>query len=417
MAAGLGEANVSEAKTGARARVPVWLLGSMTLSGTLGIHIFAPALVVAAQAFGARNAELQLGISLYIWGLAFGQLVHGPLSDRFGRRPVLIAGSALFTLASLIAATAFSASFFNLCRFAQALGGSAGMVIARTIVRDVSTQEGSTGSLAKLNLMILVGPGLGPVIGGFLVTHAGWQSILILLGMSGALNTAAIVSLLPETSTARSATTRSVLGNYARLVTSGHFAAYAIGGGCVTTGWYAFLSAAPLIYQQRFGLTPDASGMHLGVVVAGAWIGSFTASRQSQRWSAPRMLALGCRLSLGAAFGLLAAFLSGLASPVLVTGLMFLFTCGVGLAGPAALALATSVDPAAFGSASGLYGAIQMAVGALAAAGASFGRDGAITAIAILIGCEIAALCLFAGRARRIAKASVPCSKRAHEDA
>jgi len=417
MPAGSGEANVSEAETGTRARVPVWLLGSMTLSGTLGIHIFAPALVVAAQAFGARNAELQLGISLYIWGLAFGQLVHGPLSDRFGRRPVLIAGSAVFTLASLIAATAFSASFFNVCRFAQALGGSAGMVIARTIVRDVSTQEGSTGSLAKLNLMILVGPGLGPVIGGFLVTHAGWQSILILLGLSGALNTAAIVSLLPETGTPRSATTRGVLGNYVRLITSSHFAAYAIGGGCVTTGWYAFLSAAPLIYQQRFGLTPDASGMHLGVVVAGAWIGSFTASRQSQRWSAPRMLALGCRLSLGAAFGLLAAFLSGLASPVLVTGLMFLFTCGVGLAGPAALALATSVDPAAFGSASGLYGAIQMAVGALAAAGASFGRDGAMTAIAILIGCEIAALCLFAGRARRIAKAPAPCSKRAHEDA
>ncbi len=410
-------AEISETRIGTRRRVPIWLLGSMTLSGTLGIHIFAPALLVAAQAFGARNAELQLGISLYIWGLAFGQLVHGPLSDRFGRRPVLIGGSAVFTLASLIAATAFSASFFNVCRFAQALGGSAGMVIARTIVRDVSTEQGSTGGLARLNLMILVGPGLGPMIGGFLVTHAGWQSILILLALSGALNTAAIVSLLPETGTPRAATTRGVLENYARLVTSGHFAAYAIGGGCVTTGWYAFLSAAPLIYQQRFGLTPDASGMHLGVVVAGAWVGSFTASRLSHHWAAPRMLAFGCRLSLGAAFGLLAAFLSGLACPILVTGLMFLFTCGVGLAGPAALALATSVDPAAFGSASGLYGAIQMAVGALAAAGASFSGDSAMTAIAILIGCEIAALCLFAGRARRIAKAPVPCSRRAHEDA
>lgn len=410
-------AEISETRIGTRRGVPIWLLGSMTLSGTLGIHIFTPALVVAAQAFGARNAELQLGISLYVWGLAFGQLVHGPLSDRFGRRPVLIGGSAVFTLASLIAATAFSASFFNVCRFAQALGGSAGMVIARTIVRDVSTEQGSTGGLARLNLMILVGPGLGPMIGGFLVTHGGWQSILILLALSGALNTAAIVSLLPETGTPRAATTRGVLGNYARLVTSGHFAAYAIGGGCVTTGWYAFLSAAPLIYQQRFGLTPDASGVHLGVVVAGAWVGSFTASRLSHYWAAPRMLALGCRLSLGAAFGLLAAFLSGLASPILVTGLMFLFTCGVGLAGPAALALATSVDPAAFGSASGLYGAIQMAVGALAAAGASFGGDGTMTAIAILIGCEIAALCLFAGRARRIAKVPLPCSRHAHEDA
>lgn len=410
-------ASVGEARIGTRARVPVWLLGSMTLSGTLGIHIFAPALIVAAHALGAGTAELQIGISLYIWGLAFGQLMHGPLADRFGRRPILIGGSAVFTLASLVAATAFSASFFNLCRFAQALGGSAGMVIARTIVRDVSTEEGSTGSLARLNLMILVGPGLGPMIGGFLVAHAGWQAILILLGLMGALNTFAIVSHLPETGKPCASTTRGVLGNYARLVTSGHFAAYAIGGGCVTTGWYAFLSVAPLIYQQRFGLPPDASGVHLGVVVAGAWVGSFTASRRSHRWAAPRMLALGCRLSLGAALGLLAAFLSGLASPLLVTGLMFLFTCGVGLAGPAALALATSVDPAAFGSASGLYGAIQMAVGALAAAGPSFGREGAMTAIGILIGCQISALCLFGSRARRIAKGPVSCSRRPDEDA
>ena len=378
-----------------KASVPVWLLGSMTLSGTLGIHIFAPALVVASRALGSSAAELQLGVSLYVWGLALGQLFHGPLSDRFGRRPILLWSTGVYTAASFIAAAAGSGGFFNLCRFMQALGGSAGMVIARTIVRDITTEEKSTGSLAKLNLMLLVGPGLGPMIGGFLVVAFGWQSIMALLGLAGIFNIVAISMFLPETGRPKSSSGRAVLTNYAKLLRSRRFMASAIGGGCVTTGWYAFLSAAPFVYQGGFHLTPDATGLHLGIVIAGAWVGSFIASRRSSHWKPLQMLAIGGRLSLCAALSLLAMYLAGLEHPVLVTAAMFAFTCGVGLAGPAALAMATSVDPAAFGSASGLYGCIQMIVGALAAAGAGFGPNKAMAAIAILIGCQSAAIGFF----------------------
>ena len=151
---------------------PLWLLALVTFSGTLGMHIFVPALPFAATDLGASIGEMQLTVSLYILGLAVGQLVYGPLSDRFGRRPTLMVGLVLYTLAGLAAAFAPEVDSLIAARLFQALGGCAGMVLGRAIVRDTSTPEASAQRLALLSLIVSVGPGSAPIIGSAGV-HAG----------------------------------------------------------------------------------------------------------------------------------------------------------------------------------------------------------------------------------------------------
>ena len=149
-----------------RRAVPLWLLGLFTLSGTLGMHIFVPALPAAAKDLHATPAALELTISLYILGLAVGQLVYGPASDRFGRRPTLLVGLSIFTIASVAALFAPDTNTLILARFFQAIGGCSGLVLARAIIRDTSQAHEAARRLALTNLLVTAGPAVAPLIGG-----------------------------------------------------------------------------------------------------------------------------------------------------------------------------------------------------------------------------------------------------------
>ena len=167
---------------------PLWLLALITFSGTLGMHIFVPALPYAATDLGASIGEMQLTISLYLLGLAVGQLWYGPLSDRYGRRPTLMFGLVVYTLAGLAAAFAPHVHSLIAARLFQALGGCAGMVLGRAIVRDTSTPEASARRLALLGLIVSAGPGSAPIIGSALASTLGWRSIFYLLFVLGIFN-------------------------------------------------------------------------------------------------------------------------------------------------------------------------------------------------------------------------------------
>ncbi|MFS2055590.1 MFS transporter, partial [Variovorax sp. CT11-76] len=133
------------------AHAPLWLLALVTFSGTLAMHIFVPALPIAARSLGAGIGEMQMTVSLYIFGLAVGQLVYGPLADRFGRRPVLLAGLSLYTAAGLAAALAPEVHALITARLFQAMGGCAGLVLGRSIVRDTAEPQEATRRLALMN--------------------------------------------------------------------------------------------------------------------------------------------------------------------------------------------------------------------------------------------------------------------------
>jgi MFS transporter, DHA1 family, multidrug resistance protein len=191
----------SAADTGARPspKVPLWLLALFTFSGTLAMHIFVPALPHAAMDLGAGMGTMQMTVSLYILGLAVGQLMYGPVSDRFGRRPTLMAGLALHAVSGLAAALAPGAHTLIAARLFQALGGCAGLVLGRTIVRDTGSSQEAARRLALMNLMVTVGPAVAPLVGSALASTLGWRSIFFLLCAFGLANLVFTWRLLPET--------------------------------------------------------------------------------------------------------------------------------------------------------------------------------------------------------------------------
>jgi MFS transporter, DHA1 family, multidrug resistance protein len=389
-----GDAGVSQASLDAPhdetdlarpSSAPLWLLALFTLSGTLGMHIFVPALPIAGRDLGAGVGIMQWTVSLYIFGLAIGQLGYGPISDRFGRRPTLLGGLALYTIAGLAAALAPGIHALIVARFFQAVGGCAGLVLGRAIVRDTAAPLGAARRLALLNLMVTLGPGAAPIVGGAMASAFGWRSIFFALTALGLVNAFLAWRLLPETS--RSASTIKVAtlaSDYGRLLRSPAFLGYAIGGGCATTSMYAFIACAPFIFGDQLHRSSQEIGFYIAVLVSGVWLGSLLMSRLAAVVRMERLLIGANALSVVAALVFLAAVLSSQMSALLIVGAMFVFTLGVGIASPAALTRAISVNPRIIGSASGLYGFAQMAVGALCTALAGLGRDAALSAAIVL---------------------------------
>lgn len=366
---------------------PLWLLTLITFSGTFAMHSFVPALPEAAHALGASLAEMQATMSVYIFGLAVGQLAYGPLSDRFGRRPVLMVGLVLYAGAGLAAAFVSDAHSLIVARLLQALGGSAGLVIGRAIVRDSALPHEAGRRLAVMNLMIVLGPGLAPLVGGVLAASLGWRSIFFGLALLGIVNLLFSWRLLPETRSADAVPRMAVLArNYGRLLVSPAFVGFAIGGGCATTSMYAFLSASPFIFIRQLHRPDYEAGLYPAIVMAGVWLGTVAATRLIRRLPIDRLAVSANLLSVLASFVFLGAVLSNQLTVLLAIAPMFVFGIGVGIASPAALTQALGVNPTVIGSASGLYGFSQMGVGAICTALVGVGSDPALTTAMILVG-------------------------------
>jgi DHA1 family bicyclomycin/chloramphenicol resistance-like MFS transporter len=366
------------------------LLTLITFSGTLAMHIFVPALPEAAHDLGSSIGGMQMTMSVYIMGLAFGQLVYGPLSDRFGRRPVLIAGLVLYSIAGLAAAFVPDVHSLIVARLLQALGGCAGMVIGRAILRDTALPQEAARRLAVMNLMVAIGPGAAPLLGSALASSLGWRSIFFGLAALGIVNLLFALRLLPETRVAEGKPAAGNLArNYGRLLVSRAFVGYAIGGGCATTSMYAFISASPFIFVHQLHRPDYEVGIYPAIVMIGLWLGTVAATRLIPRLPIDRLAVWANVLSVTASFALLGVALSGQLSVPLVIGPMFFFAMGAGVASPAALTQAIGVNPQVIGSASGLYGFSQMGVGALCTALAGTGSDPALTVALVLVGAGV----------------------------
>lgn len=389
-------------------RVPLWLLTLLSFSGTLGMYIFLPALPYAARGLGATASEVQLTVSLYLIGMAAGQLVYGPLSDRFGRRPVLLGGLALYTLAGIGTVMAPTAEWLNGMRLLQGFGGSAGLVLGRAMARDTAPPGEVARRLAMLNLMVSVGPGIAPVIGAALAEAWGWRSVLVSLAMLGAINLVLCSWLLTETrpSTGEGdANWERLRHNYGALMRSRSFLAYASGGGLATTAVYGLFSASPFLFVQQLHRPVHEAGLFLTLLVSGLWFGSMIAVRLLRRRTARELLVRANLIGLVMAVLFLGMALLDRLSLAGVAGLMFVYALGVGVAAPTALAEAVNVNPAVIGTASGIYGFSQMAVGALCSALVGLGSNPALSAALVLVAAGFMSQLAFwlAGGARRLA--------------
>src|ERR1700684_1149333 len=171
--------------SGERTKAPFLLLVALTACGTMGMHVIIPALPATARALHMSISTTQLTITLYLVGLAFGQLFYGPVSDRFGRRPVLLVGLTLFTAASVLTACAPNAGVLIGSRILQSIGGCAGLVLGRAAVRDAATPDKAAGQLAMLTLVMSVVPALAPAVGGYLTAYVHWRGRYVVFGAMG----------------------------------------------------------------------------------------------------------------------------------------------------------------------------------------------------------------------------------------
>lgn len=379
-----------------RRSVPLWLLVLVTFSGTLAMHMFVPALTVAAQSLNTDATTIRMTISVYIFGLAVGQLVYGPLSDVFGRRPTLLVGLALYTAGGFAASVAPNVGVLIAARLVQAAGGCAGLLLGRAIVRDTAESNDAVRRLALMSLMTMVGPGLAPLVGGLLAGSLGWRAIFYVLTALGVLNFCVSWRLLPETG--RPSGTISAGGvarDYRALLGSPRFVGFALGGGCATTAFYGFIAAAPFIFINELHRPLHEVGLYLGLLIVGVSIGNILASRLIGRFSIERLLMAGNFTSLAAAIAVLAAFVFVRPGVIAIEALMVVYCVGAGLCSPAVSTLSISVDPRLIGSAAGLYGFMQMTVGAACTTLAGLGRDPAVAACAVLVGAALLAQVAF----------------------
>ena len=367
--------------------VPNWrllaLLIAMTAIGPATLNILVPALPDIATRLAADTGTAQLTVSLYLLSLASAQLVLGPLSDRFGRRPVVLAGLTLNMLASLAAFAASSIEALIVTRIVQAVGAAAGIVMGRAMIRDLYERDRAAAMIGLVTSAVVVAPMVAPLIGGILDTTFGWEAIFLFIAVMAGTVLIWAVPVLPETRTVDVAVAPTKLWQEWRaLLTSSKFHGYVLAGALGSMPFFTFLGGGPHAVVTIMGRTSAEYGLWFALTSLGYMGGNFTASRLSQRWGVDAMIMAGVVAELvGVALTL--ALVAGVpeAGPVTIFVPQLVISYGNGLLLPNAIAGAVSVRPHAAGSAAGLAGFVQMALGAASTQVVALVLSGAATAM------------------------------------
>jgi len=340
----------------------------------LSMNIFLPSLPAMAKWFDAPYALMQLSVALYLLLSALLQVVIGPISDRYGRRKVILGALVLFLIATIGTLVAPTAEVFLFFRMAQAVV-AAGMVLSRAVVRDMVSDAEAASMIGYVTMGMSIVPMIGPVIGGVLDEALGWQANFGLLAVLGLVVTALVWADLGETATLRRISLADQIRSYPGLLRSQRFWGY-VGSATFTSGaFFAYLGGAPYVGNTVFHLTSSQVGVLFAIPAVGYAAGNFLAGRFSVRVGLNRMVLAGSLITSGGLVLLLLVTLLGVHSPLVFFGFTAFVGLGNGITLPNANAGMLSIRPELAGTASGLGGAIQIGGGAglAALAGALLG--------------------------------------------
>ena len=256
-------------------------LGLVAALAPLSIDMYLPSFPTIREEFGTTAAQVQLTLSGYMLGFTLGQLGYGPLSDRFGRRPVLFSGIALFIVMTILCATASSIESLSVYRFLQAVGGAAGTVLSRAIIRDQFSGTYMARAMSVMLMFILLAPMISPVIGGYLLVWIGWRAIFWTLVICGLLAIVVVMIGIPESlppGRRSQPGIRPLLRGYGRVLTHRQALGYVLSGGISFGALFAFLSGAPFVFIEFYGVAPEHMGyiftLNVIGVLAGGWLNS-----------------------------------------------------------------------------------------------------------------------------------------------
>ncbi|MCB2094985.1 MAG: multidrug effflux MFS transporter [Rhodobacteraceae bacterium] len=356
----------------------------LTGLGAMSMNVFLPSLPGMAAYFSADYALMQLSISLYLAVNAVLQLFIGPVSDRYGRRPVLLASLALFCLATTGCILAPSAGIFLAFRMAQGVI-VAGLVLGRAVVRDMVPQEQAASMIGYVTMGMAVVPMISPAVGGLLDQAFGWHSTFILLLVAGLVVLWLTWSDLGETAQNRATSLRDQFRQYPELFASHRFWGYCLSATFASGAFFAFIGGAPFVGVQVYGLDSVQVGLCVGAPALGYFSGNFLSGRYSIRMGVNWMITAGAAIStLGMVFPFILNLI-GAHGPTLFFGAVTLVGLGNGLLMPSANAGMLSVRPHLAGSASGIGGAIMIFGGALLSALAGWMLGPGSTAMPLIV--------------------------------
>lgn len=370
------------------------LLGSLTMFGPIAIDMYLPSLPSIAADLGTDAAGAQLTVAAFLIGLAVGQLVYGPLSDRIGRRPPLMAGISFYVAVTLGCAFASSIEALIALRFLQALGASVGMVVARAVIADLFDRHEAARMYSLLALVFGLAPILAPLIGGWILLVADWHMIFVALAIFGAAVLAVAFSRLKESrsqETADRASLESPMQAYRAVIGQrrllGFGLAGALGGSCI----FVYIAASPSLFIETYGIAPENFGWIFGINAIGFVVGSQINRYLLARHAVQSLLKRGLSGALMAAFILLTLAVTGIDGLPALLPPLFLVIASLGFIMPNGVAGAMSVDLERSGTTGALIGSLQFIAGSLGAVSVGIFFDGSAVPMAATI---VAALLL-----------------------
>jgi len=378
-----------------------FILATLTAFAPLSTDMYLASFSSLADTFATDEGRVQLSLSVFFFGLAVGQLIYGPLIDRFGRKPPLIAGLAVYTLASAAIVAAPTVESFIALRLVQALGGCAGMVVSRAVVADLFDERGSARFLSQMMLVQGLAPIVAPLMGGYILAVAPWQAIFVVLALFGVGCVIAATRGLPETlppERRHAAGPKGIVRAFGRVLADRAFMAPALSGAFAAASLFAFISGSPFVYMQLHGVSQQDYGWLFGFNAFGMILAS-QVNRLLLRWFTTRAV-MGGALAFNVAMAAVLVVFAAKASLPLLVGLLWLCLASGPLIGANAMAIAMSRAGEHRGTASSVMGVTQFAIASLASAAVGLLHDGTVYPMVgiILAGGVFASLAYVLGR-------------------
>lgn len=349
----------------------ILILGLLSAIGPFSIDMYLPGFPTIAANLHTTVDRVAYSLSSFFIGICLGQLICGPLLDRFGRKVPLLTGLIIYILASIGCALSKTVEMLILFRFLQALGGCVGMVTPNAIVRDVFPVEQSAKIFSMLILILGISPILAPTAGSYIVANFGWQYVFVVLTIVTTLILFAVIKWLPESKGADpdfSLKPKSILKGFINVLKEPQFTTHAIAGAIASAGLFAYLAGSPFVFMQLYGVSEQQYGWIFALIAAGLIGSSQLNNIVLKKYSSKQIL----RFVLFSQTIIGLVLISGIISNILgiysTIGLMFLFLSCQGFTFPNSAALAMAPFTKGAGSASALLGAFQMALGAFASA-------------------------------------------------
>lgn len=369
------------------------ILGSLAAIGPFSVDMYLPAFPEITQEFTTSASPVQLSLTFFVFGLALGQLLAGPISDIHGRRKPLLVGLIIYSVASLLCAMSPSIWTLIILRFIQGLAGAAGIVIARAIVRDLYSGPELTKFFALLMLVNGVGPILAPIIGGQILLFTAWQGVFLVLTFIGLALFATVFFSLPETHPSERRMNGGIsetVQTYKTLLTDRIFMGYALSQGFVFAALFAYISGSSFAFQNVFGVSPQVYSLIFAINGIGIIVATQVTGRLAGRINESTLLVSGlCLSALGGT--VLLAMLLVETSIYFVLPPLFIVISSVGIVNTTGFSLAMQSQGKAAGSASALLGVMSFLIGGISAP--LVGLGGSHTAVPMGIVIAVCGIC------------------------